>query len=98
MQAGTITGSIGVIYGKLNIAGGLDKVRLWCCRSACMCFVLPCLLLQRFLRHALMQVGITTDIVAKGDNAAATSPFTDFTKQQLVQVQCPCTCARTARM
>ena len=38
--------------------------------------------------HVLVQVGITTDIVAKGDNAAATSPFTDFTKQQLVQVHC----------
>jgi hypothetical protein len=35
-----------------------------------------------------VQVGITTDIVAKGRNAAATSPFTDFTKEQLVQVSC----------
>ena len=103
VQPGTITGSIGVIYGKLNIAGGLDKVDLChivcvcipCYHSTCTVFNFSC---YTSLSCAPMQVGITTDIVAKGDNAAATSPFTDFTKQQLVQVQCPCTCMKIARM
>jgi hypothetical protein len=44
------------------------------------------LLVRKCKFRAIKQVGITTDIVAKGDNAAATSPFTDFTKEQLVQV------------
>ena len=103
VQPGTITGSIGVIYGKLNIAGGLDKVgpslhHLSMHTAAAMVLRPRFLLLRKFPAYALVQVGITTDIVAKGDNAAATSPFTDFTKQQLVQVHCRTTFARVQDM